>query len=183
MALELRLVPPTFFTKIYFRETGGHPGRALVWVPADDFGPYARRLREGKNLSLRQAAERIGVSHPFVSQIERGVAKSVQNYELLERMAYAYDADVREVLEAAGARFSVEDEGQRSAIQIQREQLERLLSHPRVGLHDFDPADLEWIPDRIAELILTVAKRVDWHSRAGGPTVPDILLGEGAGEP
>lgn len=176
------LVPPTFFTWQDFRESGGHPAGELVWLSDDGFGPYARSLREKQNLSLRQAAERIGVSHPFVGQIERGTAKTVQNLELLERMAHAYAADLREVLERAGARFAVVDGGQLSALEAQRVQLRRLLTHPRVGPRDFDPADLQWIPDGMAELILDVAKRVDRYARAGGPSVPDILHGEDTGQ-
>jgi transcriptional regulator with XRE-family HTH domain len=40
--------------------------------PSDPVGPRVRALREGMGLSLRELAERTGVSAPMLSQVERG---------------------------------------------------------------------------------------------------------------
>lgn len=37
-----------------------------------DFGRHIRELRKSKNLSLREAARRSEISHPYLSQIETG---------------------------------------------------------------------------------------------------------------
>src|SRR5215216_1625006 len=39
---------------------------------AAPFGPRVRALREGMNMSLRDLAQRSGVSAPMLSQVERG---------------------------------------------------------------------------------------------------------------
>jgi transcriptional regulator with XRE-family HTH domain len=45
---------------------------AVAAQPSDGVGQRVRSLREGMNLSLRDLAERSGVSAPMLSQVERG---------------------------------------------------------------------------------------------------------------
>jgi transcriptional regulator with XRE-family HTH domain len=40
-----------------------------------DIGEFIRDLRHGARISLRELAERAGVSNPYLSQIERGLRK------------------------------------------------------------------------------------------------------------
>jgi transcriptional regulator with XRE-family HTH domain len=45
-------------------------------VAADDessFGEYIRRQRELHELTMRQLADSVGISNPYMSQIERGL--------------------------------------------------------------------------------------------------------------
>src|SRR5699024_6270055 len=42
---------------------------------AQDIGEFIRAQRESTQVSLRQLAERAGVSNPYLSQIERGLRK------------------------------------------------------------------------------------------------------------
>ncbi|WP_299573409.1 helix-turn-helix transcriptional regulator [uncultured Williamsia sp.] len=42
---------------------------------AQDIGSFIRSQREAAEVSLRQLAERAGVSNPYLSQIERGLRK------------------------------------------------------------------------------------------------------------
>jgi transcriptional regulator with XRE-family HTH domain len=44
----------------------------MAAVNGHPFGPRIKRLREGMDLSLRDLAERSGVSAPMLSQVERG---------------------------------------------------------------------------------------------------------------
>lgn len=41
---------------------------------ASDLGSFIRDLRENAQVSVRQLAERSGVSNPYLSQVERGCA-------------------------------------------------------------------------------------------------------------
>jgi transcriptional regulator with XRE-family HTH domain len=48
---------------------------AKVSTAASDIGSFIRDLREGAQVSVRQLAERSGVSNPYLSQVERGLRK------------------------------------------------------------------------------------------------------------
>jgi transcriptional regulator with XRE-family HTH domain len=58
--------------------------------PADlprDIGGFIRDLRQGARISLRELADRAGVSNPYLSQIERGLRKP--SAEVLAQIAGA----------------------------------------------------------------------------------------------
>jgi transcriptional regulator with XRE-family HTH domain len=52
-----------------------------------DIGGFIRDLRQTAKISLRQLADRAGVSNPYLSQIERGLRKP--SAEVLQQMASA----------------------------------------------------------------------------------------------
>jgi len=52
-----------------------------------DVGGFIRDLRQTAKISLRQLAERAGVSNPYLSQIERGLRKP--SAEVLQQLASA----------------------------------------------------------------------------------------------
>jgi transcriptional regulator with XRE-family HTH domain len=54
----------------------GALGRRLRPVPEEEtssFGEYIRRQRELQELTMRQLADLVGISNPYLSQIERGL--------------------------------------------------------------------------------------------------------------
>jgi transcriptional regulator with XRE-family HTH domain len=48
---------------------------AVVTTAAQDIGSFIRSQREAAQVSVRQLAEKAGVSNPYLSQIERGLRK------------------------------------------------------------------------------------------------------------
>src|SRR5882757_11268702 len=52
-----------------------------------DVGGFIRDLRQNARISLRQLADRAGVSNPYLSQIERGLRKP--SAEVLQQLASA----------------------------------------------------------------------------------------------
>ncbi|WP_343600821.1 helix-turn-helix transcriptional regulator [Mycobacterium sp.] len=48
---------------------------AVVSSAASDIGSFIRAQREAAHVSVRQLADRAGVSNPYLSQIERGLRK------------------------------------------------------------------------------------------------------------
>ena len=48
---------------------------AVVSSAAQDIGSFIRAQREAAQVSVRQLAEKAGVSNPYLSQIERGLRK------------------------------------------------------------------------------------------------------------
>lgn len=60
---------------------------AVVSNAAQDIGSFIRIQREAAQVSVRQLAERAGVSNPYLSQIERGLRKP--SAEVLSQIAKA----------------------------------------------------------------------------------------------
>lgn len=60
---------------------------AVVSSAAQDIGSFIRTQREAAEVSVRQLAERAGVSNPYLSQIERGLRKP--SAEVLSQIAKA----------------------------------------------------------------------------------------------
>ena len=58
---------------------------AVVSNAAQDIGSFIRTQREAAEVSVRQLAERAGVSNPYLSQIERGLRKP--SAEVLSQIA------------------------------------------------------------------------------------------------
>lgn len=60
---------------------------AVVTSAASDIGSFIRAQREAAQVSVRQLAEKAGVSNPYLSQIERGLRKP--SAEVLNQIAKA----------------------------------------------------------------------------------------------
>jgi len=60
---------------------------AVVSHAAQDIGSFIRSQREAAEVSVRQLAERAGVSNPYLSQIERGLRNP--SAEVLSQIAKA----------------------------------------------------------------------------------------------
>ncbi len=60
---------------------------AVVSTAAQDIGSFIRSQREAAQVSVRQLAEKAGVSNPYLSQIERGLRKP--SAEVLNQIAKA----------------------------------------------------------------------------------------------
>ena len=75
----------------------------------ESLGKYLKRLREDRQLSLREAAKRAGVSSGYLSQVEgekRGRRKGGQVFaphpEMIKNLARVYHVPAAELLERAG---------------------------------------------------------------------------------
>ena len=60
---------------------------AVVSSAAQDIGSFIRTQREAAEVSVRQLAEKAGVSNPYLSQIERGLRKP--SADVLQQIAKA----------------------------------------------------------------------------------------------
>lgn len=72
--------------------TGAHERVAL--------GEFIAAQRRAAEMSLRQLAERAGISNPYVSQIERGLRKP--SAEVLQQLANALSVSAESLYERAG---------------------------------------------------------------------------------
>ncbi|MCP1502833.1 transcriptional regulator with XRE-family HTH domain [Curtobacterium herbarum] len=111
-------------------------------------GEHIRALRRSSRLTLVQLAERSGLSHPFLSQVERGHSRA--SMVSLEKIAAALDT-TQVALLAAGAPVRDEPDDRRPEVLRAGEGARgpfssgeaRLLVH--AGPHAFEP--LEWKGD------------------------------------
>ncbi|MDY0410126.1 helix-turn-helix domain-containing protein [Virgibacillus soli] len=74
------------------------------------FGEYVRNSRQRKNLSLREAARRAGISHPYLSQLETG-KNTKPTPEVIKKIADGLELNYIELLEIAGYLEEAEREG------------------------------------------------------------------------
>jgi len=77
---------------------------------AQDIGSFIRAQREAAQVSLRQLAEKAGVSNPYLSQIERGLRKP--SAEVLNQIAKA----LRVSAEVLYVRAGILEPGQTSEV-------------------------------------------------------------------
>jgi transcriptional regulator with XRE-family HTH domain len=76
---------------------------------ASDIGSFIRTQRENAQVSLRQLAERSGVSNPYLSQVERGLRKP--SADVLNQIAKALRVSA-EVLYVQAGMLEPSDKGQ-----------------------------------------------------------------------
>jgi transcriptional regulator with XRE-family HTH domain len=65
-----------------------------------EFSEYLKSLREGKKLSLRNAAKEAAISTTYLWQIEKG--ERMPSAEMLKKLGAAYGVSVNDLLEKAG---------------------------------------------------------------------------------
>ena len=68
------------------------------------FGPYLRKLREDRGLSLRDAADQVGITFAKLQKMETGGRFRIDSLALFADLADVYLRPREEVLEAAGIR-------------------------------------------------------------------------------
>src|SRR5579859_7252354 len=67
----------------------------------EKFGPYIRKLRKQRGLTLKQVEKAAHVSNSFLSQVERGI-RNPPRPELINRLAVVYSIPGRSLMEVAG---------------------------------------------------------------------------------
>jgi transcriptional regulator with XRE-family HTH domain len=74
--------------------------RTKVGKTVGSLGDYLREQRTASRLSLRQLAEQVGVSNPYLSQIERGLRRP--SAEVLQQIAKALRISAEQLYIRAG---------------------------------------------------------------------------------
>jgi transcriptional regulator with XRE-family HTH domain len=73
----------------------------MTQIEREAFGSYLRSLRQALKLTQRVAAERIGVSSPYLTQLEKG-QRNPPSRKILAEIARVYSADEATLFRAAG---------------------------------------------------------------------------------
>jgi transcriptional regulator with XRE-family HTH domain len=87
---------------------------AKVSNAAQDIGSFIRAQREAAQVSVRQLAEKAGVSNPYLSQIERGLRKP--SAEVLSQIAKALRVSAEVLYVRAGILEPAESSAVRDSI-------------------------------------------------------------------
>jgi transcriptional regulator with XRE-family HTH domain len=87
---------------------------AVVTNAASDIGSFIRTQREAAQVSVRQLAEKAGVSNPYLSQIERGLRKP--SADVLNQIAKALRVSAEVLYVQAGILEPSETSNVRDAI-------------------------------------------------------------------
>lgn len=87
---------------------------AVVTNAAQDIGSFIRAQREAAQVSVRQLAEKAGVSNPYLSQIERGLRKP--SADVLAQIARALRVSAEVLYVRAGILEPAETNAVRDAI-------------------------------------------------------------------
>ncbi|NPV80828.1 MAG: helix-turn-helix domain-containing protein [Firmicutes bacterium] len=80
------------------------------------FGRYLKKLREDRDMSIRQLALRSGVSSPYISQIETG-ARGVPRPEVLKKLARGLRVPYMELMKVAGY---IDEEGDKDKLSTRK---------------------------------------------------------------
>ena len=80
----------------------------------DSLGDYLKEQRLGSKLTLRQLADQVGVSNPYLSQIERGLRKP--SAEVLQQLAKALRVSAEQLYVRAGIVHP--DPGQAGSVEL-----------------------------------------------------------------
>lgn len=66
-----------------------------------EFGEYLRQCRKNKKLTVRQLDLYSGVSHSYISQLERG-KRGIPSPEVLKKLSKPLDVEYNKLMEKAG---------------------------------------------------------------------------------
>jgi transcriptional regulator with XRE-family HTH domain len=131
-----------------------------MWEARASFGPYLRGLRDAARLSLRAAAEEMGVSFSYLSKLETGEKPTPPSLKVLQRMARLYGRDLRELMHEAGFRFETSPE-----LDALEESLDarflRLVTHPELRPMRMDAVVIEMIPPLVKRQWIEFARKLD----------------------
>ena len=88
--------------------------KTKVGKTVGSLGDYLREQRTASRLSLRQLAEQVGVSNPYLSQIERGLRRP--SAEVLQQIAKALRISAEQLYVRAGIVHP--DTGQAGSVEL-----------------------------------------------------------------
>ena len=88
----------------------------MASAPDSPLGDYIRRQRELQKLSMRQLADLVGISNPYLSQIERGLREPSE--KVLDAIARSLELSAEALLRAgrAPSRARTTDDGEEPAV-------------------------------------------------------------------
>lgn len=121
-------------------------GMTLLWADRESFGPYLKAQRKTAGLSLRSAANKLGISHTLLARMESGDRVGPPQLSMLDDLADIYRCDNRKMLHEAGYRLEVPDDTPMDPAGQLEAQFRALILHPKLRPPLLRDEALEYIP-------------------------------------
>jgi transcriptional regulator with XRE-family HTH domain len=86
----------------------------MASAPDSPLGEYIRRQREMQKLSMRQLADLVGISNPYLSQIERGLREPSE--KVVDAIARNLELSAEALYEQGGRGRGKEDDDEEPAV-------------------------------------------------------------------
>jgi transcriptional regulator with XRE-family HTH domain len=86
----------------------------MASAPDSPLGEYIRRQRELQKLSMRQLADLVGISNPYLSQIERGLREPSE--QVVDAIARSLELSAEALHEHSGRRGAQDDDHEEPAV-------------------------------------------------------------------
>ncbi len=145
-----------------------------------EFGPYLRKMRQARKLSIRQAVRELGIPFSTLQTLETNKRSGQPSMEFLTRVSEVYDRPLQEVLTKAGAEFympttePVPDDVDHA--------FERLMLHDALRPMRLGTEHLDYYSKLQKRQIVQMAMNLEAHVVNGGLAVATIMAGEGGEE-
>lgn len=163
-----------------FLDSGVAPDGVVpsYWDSAVDFAAYVRSLRERRGWTTREAAERMGKSQAYVSNLENAERKRPPSLGVVRDLANLYDVNLRSVLIGAGFRFDLPATMQAEVdIDVR---FARLMGDSRLAPPGYRPEYEKLLSTEVKRFVVEVAVRAAGLARSG-VAVEDVLARKDVG--
>lgn len=170
--------PPLFATTVPSSSSDGEPVRveyALYYELDPAFGSFIKSLREARGLSLRVAAEHLGVPFTYIQRLETGGRAAKPELPLLERWATLYGVASSEMETRAGVRR----EPLRDPERLVHEQFRVLTMHPNWHPPGMTDDWLESFSVKQKRQIIQMLRQAGEQMKAGSASPNDVLAEAG----
>jgi len=133
------------------------------------FGELLRELRLERELSLKEAADLLGISFSGLGRLERGEKVRPPSRAFIELLGKTYEAQIDRELRALGLIFRG-DKLLRSPAEdpSERQRLENLLLGHALKSTVLDKKLVTMIPDPLVKAWLEFARKLEAHLQSGG---------------
>lgn len=152
-------------------------GTRRLWGYSERFGRYLQELRGRSNLSLRKVAERVNISHTYLSVLESEPITTPPSLELLAGLALIYGVRASEMQKAAGYRYEVRRDIATILRGTDEDRFRALMLGTATRPLSMEERDLEIFGPRHRQLLFELADAVDANARCGGQSLSDAILG------
>ena len=156
-------------------------GTVCSWRFRPDFAPWLREQRRTHRLTLKGAADRLGVTYTRLHKLETGGRVRAPTLELLGHVAEVDGGELAEVLARAGYRMELPWD-LRDAMGCD-ETFAAVVLHPALRPACMDERWLEAYSRLQKAQWVEFARKLEAHVRGGGPSLSEIVdEGKGAND-